>query len=98
MKEVTPYEPEVPLAFRETGRIYLVRSDGDSSSKMTWLVSGGSLSLHLQGIPAPQVQPSSSSHAILGWFSQTHPRPKHFGQLFFMYARVLSKIPGPLCL
>jgi hypothetical protein len=36
--------------------------------------------LHLHGSPAPQVQPSSSSHARSGWFSHTHPIPKHMRQ------------------
>ena len=36
--------------------------------------------LHEQGVPAPQVQPISSSHGLSGWFSHTHPMPKHLGQ------------------
>jgi hypothetical protein len=42
---------------------------------MTWLMSGFSPELHLQGMPAPQSQPISLSHACSGWFSQTHPMP-----------------------
>jgi len=37
--------------------------------------------LHSHGIPAPQMQPSPSCHALSGWFSQTHPMPKQIGFL-----------------
>lgn len=39
---------------------------------MTCLTSGSStpsVSLHLQGAPAPQTQPKSASHGLFGWFS-----------------------------
>src|SRR5882757_11477695 len=48
-------------------------------SAMISLVSGSSALLHLQGIPAPHRQPSSSSQARSGWFSHTHPIPKQTG-------------------
>ena len=38
------------------------------SSSMTLLISGTSALLHRQGIPAPHMQPNSSSQARSGWF------------------------------
>jgi hypothetical protein len=43
----------------------------------------GSLSLHRQGMPAPHMHPKSLCQARLGWFSHTHPMPKHLGQFSF---------------
>jgi hypothetical protein len=40
--------------------------------------------LHSQGIPAPHWQPNSSDHASCGWFSHTHPIPRHIGQSGFV--------------
>jgi hypothetical protein len=67
-----PVQKIFPVAQRRF-RILVDRNTDFSST--TWLTSGSSPELHLQGIPAPQVQPISLSLAISGWFSQTHPMP-----------------------
>ena len=60
---------------------------GFFSSIRTALVSGSSPPLHLHDIPAPHWQPSFSSQARSGWFSQTHSTPKQMGQ-FLSIAKV----------
>ena len=54
---------------------------------ITWVMSGSSALLHSHGIPAPHMQPNSSLQARSGWFSHTHPMPKHTGQFLSMNAR-----------
>src|SRR5258706_11266093 len=50
------------------------------SSIRTALVSGSSPPLHVHDISASHWQPSFSSQARSGWFSQTHTTPKQMGQ------------------
>ena len=65
---------------------------------ITSLVSGCSTSLHLHGMPAPHMQPRVSDHALLGWFSQTHPMPKHIEQCLIVIRECLGCAMGMICL
>src|ERR1700681_2583969 len=63
---------------------------------ITWVMSGSSALLHSHGIPAPHMQPNSSLQARSGWFSHTHPMPKHTGQFLSIgYLAVPERSAAP---
>jgi hypothetical protein len=70
---------------RATDDFGIIHRENAAHARLFQPVSGK----HLQGIPAPHWQPSSSLHTRLGWFSQTQPRPEQMGH--FALAVVESK-------
>jgi hypothetical protein len=49
-------------------------------------------------VTQPQVQPNSSSHGMVMWFSHTQPMPRQMGHFLFVMEGVPNEYLRPKCL